>query len=296
MGKTVSKTVTKKKAAPPPPPAKKQSSGSKLLSSPPPKKTKVINKKKDKAESLRVLSPKGRFSFPRIAEPNPSDSQFDKNKYTTDFLITRETWDTDPAAKAMRQAVLKVGRAYFEDDTLTLKDFNNPFKDMDKVEGKEVADSVKGHVAVRAKSDTRPVFIGAKKNSAGGWSDLPESRVYAIKGGDWGRILVSVYAYADKGSGAGVSFGLENVQWIEAGESFGGSNRASLNMIDEAEVELEDPDDSEEEYSEDEESSNSYEDESSDEDSDLDSVDDTEEEEPAPKKGKRRQIEDEEDF
>lgn len=206
-------------------------------------------KKKAIKNKMKVRTPVGILSYPSVVEPD-TGREFSDNKYKTDLLIPKASWKTDPDAKKLRQAVLKVGRAHFKDDALELTDFNNPFKDTDKMKKYSADDKVKGHILISAKSEFPPVIINAQKK------EIPEKDAKQIKGGDFARLVVVVYPYSAKGND-GVTLGLNLLQYYKEGDALGGGRAALIEMMDEMEVEAEDPDmeenDSEEDLDDDDE-------------------------------------------
>jgi len=185
-------------------------------------------RKDDKKESTKVLTPMGRFSYPNLATPDEG-RKYSDGKYKTDLLMTKEDFKVD--GKALREMVLKVGRAFYNDESLALTDFWNPFKDMDKVE--DIQDHEKGCVCITAKSDYPPAVFGPDKEP------LDAEEIAAIKGGDYGRLIVSVYPFSH-GDG-GVTLALVGVQYARAGKAFGQGQKALLNMLDEIEVSADEP-------------------------------------------------------
>lgn len=192
-------------------------------------KTKV----KTKSAKIRVKTPVGRFSYPYFANPDSGRAESD-NKYKGDLLIPKSTWKTDPDAVKLRGAVLECGRKFYGDKNLELSDFNNPFKDTDKLEKYSSSEEIKGNILIRAKTEFPPVVVGPDKE------EMNESEVKKIKGGDYGRFVVVVYPYSQKEGG--ITLGLTVVQYQKPGKALGGGAAASLAMIDEMEVDMEDLD------------------------------------------------------
>lgn len=182
--------------------------------------------KKEKAVPVRVVTPVGMLSYPYLVEPNDRGNYPD-GKYKTDIIFDAETWETQ--GKALRKAVLQVARNYFGDATLKLSDFANPFKDGNAKAGKK---EYNGCIYLTAKSDFQPTVVGPNTKP------MPEERINKIKGGDFARLVVNIYPYAQQGGG--VTVGLEVVQFSHEGEPLGEGRAASLELLDELEAELED--------------------------------------------------------
>lgn len=186
---------------------------------------------------LKVVTPAGRLSFPYLTKPDTGRTYSD-NKYKTDLLIPKAVWEKE--GQKLIDAVLTVGRDFFGNPKLGLKDFKHPFKDTDKLE--KIDEKQKGYVLIRAKTDNPPSIIGPNKNSSGAFADLSPEEVQKIKGGDWGRLQVTVYPYSQQGGG--VTFALNVVQFWKPDEAFGGGKAANIAMMDEMEVPLESGDES----------------------------------------------------
>ena len=195
---------------------------------------------KSAATKVRVRTPVGRFSFPYLSKPDTGRTYSD-NKFKVDLLIPKAVFAGEEG-KALRAAVLKVGREYFGKPAFKLTDFKNPFKDMDEAE--DVPDQLRGHIMIKAKSSFKPTVVSADTTEMG------EEEIASIKGGDYGRLVVTVYPYSQQGGG--VTMGLNLVQFKQAGEAFGQGKKQILDMIDEMEVTLEDPAEEEEQAEEEE--------------------------------------------
>lgn len=192
---------------------------------------------KDKYVSVWVGP--GRFSFPSLVTPD-TGREFSDNKFKTDLVIQKAVFKEKN--RAIIDAVLKVGKEQFGEKFKLAANskFRNPFKDSDTDE-KITIDSMKDSIIVRAKSKNRPVFISGRKGADGRFAELNEEQIKNIKGGDWGKILVSVFAYTQ--APGGVSFGLQAVQFGGVGEAFGQGKTRILESAEEMETELDDVDD-----------------------------------------------------
>jgi len=195
-------------------------------------KKKIVKKKKQKVENkVKVVTGWGRFSYPFLAEPD-TGRQYSDDKYKTDFLMPKATFKAEN--KELIAAVLKVGRTHFGDDSLSINDFENPFKDTDKLDNYSSSEKTKGHIKICAKSDFAPTVVGPDKK------ELKQEQIEKIKGGDHGRLVVVVYPYdTDQG---GVTVGLNLVQFKQEGEAFGQGNAENLALIDEVEIDSDDLD------------------------------------------------------
>jgi hypothetical protein len=199
---------------------------------------------KSKQEPVRLWTAAGRFSFPFFVSPDEGRTYSD-GAYKTDLLIPKAVFKE--SGKALQEAVLKIGKEAFGPSyTLKSDKWRSPFRDTDS-DDKIENEAMKGCILIRAKSGKRkdkpaiqPVFIGPKKGSSGKFDQLTKDEIAAIKGGDWGKMQITVFAYEQ--SGGGVTFALNAIQFWKAGEAFGQGRTAVLESAEELEVELDDAD------------------------------------------------------
>jgi hypothetical protein len=184
---------------------------------------------KVKKEIVRVVTPVGRLLYPAIAAPNPADAKYDAGKYTCGLLV--ESGKFEEEIKQIAAAILKVGKDVFGADKVkTLKDINQPLR-----KGTEDdPEYMRGHYLLKGKSTYVPSVIDAAKR------DMSPDEVAKIKGGDWGRLVLTVYGYSNKSSG--VSFGLDVIQFARPGEPLGGGKSKSIQLLEEIEVDMDDID------------------------------------------------------
>ena len=173
-----------------------------------------------------LKTPVGRLSFPYLTKKDEG-RQYSDGKFKTDLLFTKEQWKTE--GKELTTAVLEVAKKHFG-KAVKLKDFKHPFVDTDTVNN--IPDNMKGMIRIRAKSTNAPQIVGPDKKP------LTAEKIAEIKGGDYARLVVSVFPYDQQGGG--VSLGLNFVQFARPGEPFGQGTSKMLDMLDEMEVTLED--------------------------------------------------------
>ena len=183
--------------------------------------------KRGKKFVIRIKTPVGRISYPHIAQADEGRPNSD-GKFHFDLIFDKETWTTDPDAKDLRAAVLAVARETFGNPRLKFGEFKSPFKDGNTKPGAEYADCT----FITPKSKYKPKVIGPNKLL---WDD---TRIAAIKGGDYARAIVSVFYYDNKGGG--ITCGLEMIQFHREGEALGRSVQALIDSLDELEVPLDD--------------------------------------------------------
>lgn len=215
-------------------------------------------KGKDDIVRVTLWTPPGMASWPYIAKPDVGNTRYSDNKCKTDHFIKKETFKLK--GKALEDAVKTVGKAFFgEDYKITNPKWRSPFKDTDKDETIQY-DNQKGCIMIRAKTSgggttgkpaKLPDVIAARKDSSGSFPKLSKDEIAEIKGGDTVALNITVYPYAaskekdtkdEKGRTVpgkvipgGISFGLNMVQFIKAGEGFGQGNARAMETAEEYE-------------------------------------------------------------
>lgn len=201
---------------------------------------------KEKIERVQLWTPPGRFSFPFLASVD-SGRQYSDDAYKTDLLIPKAIFKE--FGKEIQDAVLKVGRDKFgKDFKLQGSNYHVPFKDTDKDEAIE-NEAMKGAILVRGKAGPnkqkktparQPVIFGPRKVE-GKFQMFTAAEIQNIKGGDWGKLEVAVFAYeGNKQIKPGVSFYLNAVQFWKEGDAFGQGRSRLMETAEELETELED--------------------------------------------------------
>lgn len=191
-------------------------------------------------ERVTFITPVVRVVYPYLTKPDTGRKD-SSEKYGVTLLIPKnDVWNKE--FKELRQKIIKVARTYFNKPDLTLDDFTHPFHDGDE-DDKEM---YKGHYRMSARSQFKPGIA------------TPEGRPMSdedgalIKGGDYGRAVLSIYGYTVKGK-KGVTCGLEVFQFSHKGDPIGGGSReAQIKLLGKLDIPLGDPDlDDEEDYEED---------------------------------------------
>lgn len=205
--------------------------------------------KKEYEEPTKAWTPTGFFSYPHLAEPH-LEGKFADKSYKVDLLVPKAEFKAK--GKEIVDAVNTVGKAYFGDKFKIESDglFYNPFKDMDEVE--DTDERMAGHMRIRAKAKPsqkypearQPLIIGPRLENGRPKLLTPEE-IKEIKGGDFGKIRVVVYAYGDpekidkkNPNKQGVALSLRVVQFWKTGEGFGGGAMRDLEGVEELEVPL----------------------------------------------------------
>lgn len=150
----------------------------------------------------KLITPKGRLSFPHLLEKN-SGGQYSSDKYEVTLLIPK-----DADIKPLQKAALDVARKSWGEKVKSLKDIEHPFRDGDEKE----FDGYAGHWYIKPRSKNRPGIVDAKRQRV-----EDDEEVY---GGRFAKLSVVPFTYLQAGR-MGVSFQLQNVQLLEGGERFG---------------------------------------------------------------------------
>lgn len=188
------------------------------------KKRSLKEAKPEKNQKVRCVTPPGRFSYPFFAEPK-TGGQYPSGKYEVDLLVTPNDFNTT-VGKVLQDAVVMAAQDLFGDSTISSwEEFQSPFKEVEGPDGET-------YIRIRAKSAYKPTVYNAQKE------ELDDEEIGEIKGGDYGRLVVTLYAW-DKKEG-GVSLNLDSAQFWKAGEAFGQGRAAAAELLDEMEVPLED--------------------------------------------------------
>jgi len=183
-------------------------------------------------EVVRLVTPVGRLLYPSIAAPLPADAEYDAGKYVCGLLIPNEVYKEQ--CKDWGKQILTLAQEVFGAKNIkSLADFRHPIKKGDDTE----TDYMKGHIFITGKGKYAPSIIDAAKK------EMSPDAVANIKGGDYGRLVLTLFTYDTKGN-KGVSFGLDVVQYARPGEPLGGGKSKSLELLEELEVEVDSLDDS----------------------------------------------------
>jgi len=166
--------------------------------------------------TTRVVTDKVRFSFCNVCSPRRNEFN-GKDEFSTQILVAKSDTTTVAALKAAAKAALSAKWG----DKVPAK-VRNPLRDGDtetKGDGSALGPEYKDHFFMTVKSSKRPGIIDANGVELLGSDD--------VASGDWGRVSLNAYAY-DAAGNKGVSFGLNNVQLTNKGESLGGGRPSAF--------------------------------------------------------------------
>lgn len=194
------------------------------------------------SQSLFVLTPPGRLGHPQFLTPNPTSAKYNAGKYTTILYVSNTNFQ-DYGEKFVN-SILEVGRSYFGNPDLGIMDFKNPLNK--EVNGKYILNStgemtdekraklpdavMKDHIVLNFKGINKPKLYGCEAPI----TELSEEVANNMGAGDWARLSVSIFPYAQ--SGGGVSAGLNAVQFIRTAERFSQSGNKTVEMFESMEV------------------------------------------------------------
>ena len=173
-----------------------------------------------KPASTKVVTGKVRLSYCNLFEPRAQQEGGDL-KYSVTILIPKSDTATVNKIKAAQETAINA-----KWPTKRPAKVVSTLHDGDGVKektGEEFGPECKGHWVMSVSSKQRPGVVDADLNEV-----LDKT---SIVSGDYGRVSINAYGY-DVSGNRGVSFGLNNVQFIERGEPLGGRTRAEDDFAD----------------------------------------------------------------
>jgi len=187
------------------------------------KKTETKAKKEERGRSGVVVTPVVRCSYPYVDKPD-TGNEYSSGKYKITGLLEKTKEDE---LKPLKQACLVAARQIWP--KIKFNDLEHPFRDGDESE----AEVNHGNVYFSAKSSRKPGIVGPDKEA------LPDG--VEVYGGCYVRFSVTAFTYTrpaeiliekegkrikKKTTLKGVSFALNNVQFVKDGERLGGGTTA----------------------------------------------------------------------
>jgi len=171
--------------------------------------------------ATRVVTGKVRLSYVHLFEPYTNDPEKEA-RYSVTILIPKSDKVTlDKLEKAIAAAkeegkTKTFGGKIPANLKLTLHDGD---EEADLERNPEYA----GHMYMAMSSKTRPGVVDQDLNAI-----LDSTQVYS---GCYARVSINAFPYSNSGN-KGISFGLNNVQFLEDGEPLGGRTRAEDDFAD----------------------------------------------------------------
>lgn len=169
-------------------------------------------------DSTRAVTPVGLLVFPALFEPRSFENG--PEKYSAVIVFDQEAQKT-AEFQNLKRAASNAARAKFG-DKMPPK-FRNPFRDGSDKEG--VAGFNEGDVFISVTSKNKPVVVDRKKIDGKFPVITDEERLYS---GCRVRASVNAFTY-DRSGNKGVSFGLNNMQFVADGERLAVGGRSNAN-------------------------------------------------------------------
>lgn len=163
----------------------------------------------------RVVTGKVRLSYVHLFEPYTSDPD-QEAKFSTTILIPKSDKATMAKLRAAEEAAKEIGKSSKWDGKIP-GNLSSIIHDGDEEADLERNPEYAGHYYMAMSSKQRPGVVDQNLNAI-----LDSTQVYS---GCYARVSINAFPYNAKGK-KGVSFGLNNVQFLEDGEPLGGRTRA----------------------------------------------------------------------
>ena len=167
--------------------------------------------------STRALTPVGLLVFPALFEPKSFENG--PERYSAVLIFDEEAQKTAEFLNLKRVASVAAREKFGE--KMPPK-FRNPFRDGEE---KEVAGFGEGKVFISVTSKNKPLVVDRKKVEGKFPIITDEERLYS---GCYVRCSVNAFSY-DRSGNKGVSFGLNNVQFVRDGERLAIGGRSNPN-------------------------------------------------------------------
>jgi hypothetical protein len=173
--------------------------------------------------STRVVTGKVRLSYVHLFEPF-SNQPDQEAKYSTTILIPKSDTATLDKIRKAQEAAAEDGKAKTFGGRVPTN-LKTTLHDGDEEADLEKNPEYAGHFYMAMSSKTRPGVVDADLNPV-----LDPTQVYS---GCYARVSINAFPYSNSGN-KGISFGLNNVQFLEDGPALGGRTRAEDDFADAA--------------------------------------------------------------
>jgi hypothetical protein len=171
----------------------------------------------------RVVTGKVRLSYVHLFEPY-SNSPEQEAKYSTTILIPKSDTVTLDKIRAAQAAAAEDGKTKTFGGRVPTN-LKTTLHDGDEEADLERNPEYAGHYYMAMSSKTRPGVVDADLQPV-----LDPTAVYS---GCYARVSINAFPYSNSGN-KGISFGLNNVQFLEDGPALGGRTRAEDDFAEEA--------------------------------------------------------------
>lgn len=184
--------------------------------------------------SLKVVTGKVRLSYPQLFKAKAAEEGQDP-KFSVEVLIPKSDTKTLAKIRAAQNAAAAAserGKKALGDsvptwgsDKFPHKKFTDTLRDGDDDDENDGRDERKGHwfMNVRSSEKFKPGVVDKNLDDV-----QDQSEVY---GGVYARVSMTAFAFSTQGN-KGVSFGLNSVQVLGYGDSFGGERENASEVFD----------------------------------------------------------------
>lgn len=169
----------------------------------------------------RVVTGKVRLSYVHLFEPYTNDPEKEA-RYSVTILIPKSDKTTLAKIKEAQRVAIEEGKAKTFGGRIPAN-LKNTLHDGDEEADLERNPEYAGHYYMAMSSKTRPGVVDQDLNAI-----LDSTQVYS---GCYARVSINAFPYSNSGN-KGVSFGLNNVQFLDDGEPLGGRTRAEDDFAD----------------------------------------------------------------
>jgi len=185
------------------------------------------------ASSAPKTSPKVRVSFPTVFKPRMFAGQQGDPKYSITMMFDKNNQEQMGFLREVMKDLETALAQQWPDEavrprTPLVGETRSPIKDGDKTVNTNGIPLVEknaeyaGHYILRASSTNKPVVVDAN-----GQDIIDSNEIY---GGCFCKVNFTTYAFTSP-QNKGVTFGLNGVQKVEDGESFGGGRMSKEDMF-----------------------------------------------------------------
>jgi hypothetical protein len=169
----------------------------------------------------RVVTGKVRLSYVHIFEPYTNDPEKEA-RYSVTILIPKSDKTTLGKIEKAIEAAKEEGKTKTFGGKLP-SNLKLTLHDGDEEADLERNPEYAGHMYMAMSSKTRPGVVDQDLNPI-----MDSTQVYS---GCYARVSINAFPYSNSGN-KGISFGLNNVQFLEDGEPLGGRTRAEDDFAD----------------------------------------------------------------
>jgi len=171
----------------------------------------------------RIVTDKVRLSYAHLFEPFTNDPEKEA-RYSVTILIPKSDKATLKKIEDAQDAAREEGKTKTFGGKIPAS-LKYTLHDGDEEADLERNPEYAGHMYMAMSSKQRPGVVDADLNPI-----LDSTQVYS---GCYARVSINAFSYSNSGN-KGISFGLNNVQFLEDGEPLGGRTRAEDDFADDS--------------------------------------------------------------